>query len=232
MKKFLFAIVVSCAAFACGDAFDGQVASIVLLQDKAIQTELKITEAQRAKLNTYGGKFNSDQKAYYAEMEKKLKANKNTKPDQAREMKMLMDLKTKVLATLNASQLKRLREISLQAIGVTALADETVASRVGLNASQKTKIQGLLQSGLQAVEKIQRDTSAQAGKGIAQPKTKAEQEAAQKKFSDRMRTLGPPAEAKIESVRRKTITDVLAILTPGQNTIWRALLGPMFKPKG
>ncbi len=232
MRKLFFTITVFTAALAGADNFDNQVASIVLLQDKAIQTELKITEAQRSKLNTYGTQFNNQQKAYMAEMEKKEKVKKGSaKPDQAREFKMVTDLKSKVLSCLSAPQIKRLREISLQAIGVTALGDNTIAAKVGLNATQKKSIQTLLTKGLADVDKIKMDADTKAKAGIPKPTNQKEFDAAQKKYQDRMKNLGPAAESKIEDIRQRTIKTTIAVLTPAQNQIWRTLLGPMFKPK-
>lgn len=233
MRKIFLATTLVLAGIAGADTFDNQVASIVLLQDKMVQTELKITAAQRAKLNAFGGQFNAEQKAYFAEMEKKMKANngKAPDPDKKREFKMVTDLKAKVLGSLSATQVKRLREISLQAIGVTALGDNTVASRVGLNATQKKKIQDLLTKGLKDVEAIQVAADKQAKIGIPNPKNQKEYEVAQKKYAEKMKTIGPPAEKKIEAIRQRTIRDATAVMTPGQTAVWRGLLGPMFKPK-
>lgn len=226
MKKALLALVaVASIATAHADAFDRQVASIVLLQNRNVQTDMKITEAQRTKMNVFAESFNKTQKDYL----EGLKKQKNPQRDTKKEIAMVADLKTKVLSILSENQIVRLRQISLQAIGVAALADETVAKRVGLSAAQITKVRTTVDNGLKAGQKINEDAIATARKGIKEPKTDAERKTAQAAFDKNMKAIAPGAQKKLDQIRNQSIKDVLAVLTPAQKTVWKGLIGPEFK---
>lgn len=231
MKKALLAIAaIASIASVQADAFDRQVASIVLLQNQAVQKDMKLTESQRTKMNVFAEKFNNTQKAYLEELKKQSNGGKTQpKRDQNREMKMVSDLKTQVLNILTDNQIVRLRQISLQAIGVAALADDTVAKRVGLNTTQITKVRSIVQKGLADGQKVNDDAVNQAKKGIKEPKTEAEQKKAQEAFQKNWKNIGPGAQKKLDFIRNKSIADVLAVLTPGQKTVWKGLIGPEFK---
>lgn len=207
--------------------FDRTVASIILLQDPKVQTELKVTKAQRDKMNVHAASFQKAAKAY---AEKLQKQGKNAKPNPAEENKIMGSLKSNVLGTLNATQIKRLREISLQVLGVGALGDDLVANRVGLSAAQKTTVRKHLSDGLQRANTIQQKTDAEARKGIKEPKNEAEAKKAQETYTKRMQTLGPPAQKQLNVIRTEVEKKVLAVLTPAQRTSWTGLLGKIFRP--
>lgn len=221
--------VVTAAAFSMADAFDNQVASIVLLQNKAVQKELKITAAQLTKMNVFAEKFNADQKAYIDALNKSGTKTNPPKRDTKKEMEMVTKLKTQVLGVLSQTQIVRLRQISLQAIGVAALADDTVAKRVGLNATQIKQVRTIVDKGLKQGQTISNQAMAEAQKGIKEPKSEAEAKKAKAEFDKRWKVVGPPAQKKLDELKRKTIGEVMALLTSGQKSIWTSLNGPVFK---
>lgn len=227
-----FSLLATVVAAHAADTFDRSVASVALMQNQAVQKELKITAAQRAKMNAAAAKFNAANKAYADEVNKKSNGGKNpVAHDTPREIKMLSELKTSVFAILTDAQIKRLREISLQAVGVAALGDQTVATRVGLSASQLTNVRKTLENGLAEGKKVSDAAMANARKGIKEPDPKKADDVkrAQAQFKKNMDVYGPPAQKKLNQIRQGTIDKVLAILSGGQRTVWNALLGPDFK---
>jgi hypothetical protein len=232
MNRALFCIGIAVSAVAAqADDFDRQIASVVLLQNQAVQKELAVTKAQRDKLNVHATKFNAEQKAYVEKVNKA--ANGKTPPprDQAKELKMVLDFKNKVLAVLTEKQVVRLRQISLQAVGVAAMADEVVAKRIGLNNTQVTKIRTIVESGLKEGQNISDAAMKQATKGLKnEPNmTDAEKKKAKAEFDKRWKIYGPPAQKKLDQIRTRTIQSVMALLTSGQTSTWNSLIGPTFK---
>ncbi len=229
MRTLLVAGSLLIASLGMADAFDNQVASIQLLQSKPVQKEVALTEAQRSKMNKFAEEFNKQAGVYQAELAKKSdNGKKQVKRDQNREMKMLVDLKSKVLATLGANQIKRLRELSLQAIGVTALGDDAVAAKVGINATQKDQIRKLVKTGLDNANKLLSKANENASKGIAQPKNQAEAQKAQKQFETKREAEQKKIQPQLSTIRSSTIKGVMAILNAKQRATWNALLGKAF----
>lgn len=112
--------------------------SAMLIRNEKVQEELKITDEQKEKLaalpNQGGGRArggrgggqdqsDEDREKAFAEMRKRI--------DESNKM---------VESILDASQLKRLKEISLQARGNGALADEEVATALKLTDDQKEAV--------------------------------------------------------------------------------------------
>lgn len=226
LNTLLFAVT---AALAGADTFDNQIASVQLLQTKAVQKELGISDSQRSKMNVFAGEFNKQAEAYRAELLKKSNNGKTqVAPDRNREVAMLNQLKTKVLGTLSSAQVKRLREISLQAVGVTALGDDIVAKRVGINETQKKKIRDLVGKGLSQANKLITEANQRAMKGIAEPKNEAEAKKAQETFQKRSLTEQNKIKPQVEKIRATTITQVMGLLDAKQKGIWNALLGKPF----
>lgn len=213
-------------SLALADNFDRTIAGLPLLQDPKVQAELKITEAQRKKMNTHAEAFNKKSAAYQKELEaQEAKTKKPAEPDPKRIDAMMSELKTKVLNELSAVQLKRLRELSLQAVGVTALGDDLVAARIGLTADQKTKVRGVVKAGLDAANKLLGQADANARKGIADPKTEAEFKKAEATYNTRMEAEQKKIQPQLQKIREDTIKKALAILNAKQNEAWKALQG-------
>ncbi len=216
-------------AGALADDFDRKIAAFPLLQNKQVQTELGISAGQLKQMNVFADDFNKKAKAYQAEVLKKAGNDpKKVKPDSARESAMLSDLKTKVINLLNPVQLKRLRELSLQAVGVTALGDDTVAQRVGINATQKTQIRGFVKAGLDAANKILMEVERTSRAGIVQPKSDAEAKKANDVYQGRRQAEMKKVSPQLQKIRQGTIDKVMAVLTPAQKKTWKDLLGKLF----
>jgi hypothetical protein len=124
------------SAFAV-DNFDAKVSNIDVLRDKNVQSELGITEGQRKTMNVYAdaySKANNDKVMEYQKAKKK--------PDVALSkfsFDAYVKLRTNVLKILSPNQMKRLRELTIQAAGPRALLDKTVADKVGIPVADYTK---------------------------------------------------------------------------------------------
>lgn len=227
MKRTLASLLGLVAmASVMADDFDRKIAGMPLLQDKNVQTELKITEAQRKKMNAHADAFNKKSQAYEKELEAKQKTSKTpVQPDPKRIEAMMEALKANVLKELSAVQLKRLRELSLQAVGVTALGDDLVAARVGLTGTQKTQVRKVVKEGLDAANKLMGQADANARKGIKEPKTEAEFKKAEATYNTRMEAEQKKIQPQLQKIRDNTIKKALAILNAKQNAAWKALQG-------
>lgn len=228
-------VLIACLATSAGmaqaqsmDPFDFWVSDIILLQAKPIQKDIGVTEAQRGRMNQYASQHQAKVQAHVKELEAKKTPPKDGDPVAVR---LFAELKRNVLAQLSPSQLKRLREISLQRIGVSALTDEKVATRVGLSSSQLKGERTAFTSARDQVAAIQRSTASNVMKAYAgrNVKTKAEAERLQKEANHKlelaMRAVAPRLKQIGDGARGK----MLALLSPKQRGVWQALLGRPFK---
>lgn len=222
---FLLALLVCLAGAA--DKFDQQVASIILLQLKPVQAELGVTAAQRNAMNKYADSHRASLKTYYESLNKA----KASQPDKPKLERMFNALKQAVLAQLNDAQIKRLREISLQELGFSALADDTVAGKVGLSGAQLTKLRKVLSDGLSKASKIEYQAVTEATKDIQgkTPKSAAERDSLVKLANERAASAEGRVHPQVMRVRDETSAKVLAVLTPQQKANWKALQGKPFK---
>ncbi len=232
MKRLSLALVlVLCAASALAqklDSFDFHVANVVILQDRRVQSELGITAAQRAKMNVYASKHRERIKSY----EQELQAKKE-KADPKKVLGFLETLKEGVLKQLSASQLKRLRELTLQNVGLAAVADEVVAKRVGLSASQLSKFRSILTTANKKIFETERS---------AAKKALAKYEGMHAKTKDEAQKLASQAKADLQAAGRKIAPTLqkltadrnekmAAVLTSKQQKAFVALQGKPFVPK-
>lgn len=215
---------------AAADDFDRAVASLMILQNNKVQKDIGITTSQRDKMNVHAKTFNDGMNKLGKDYEAALKKDPKAKPDGAKQQKLVVDFKTKVLALLSDSQIKRLREISLQALGVGALGDTMVAKKVGLSGSQTTKVREALTAGLNEATKIQTAARQKLTQGLKEPKTEAEKKKVAAEIDKRMKQAAPKLEQELNAIRSSTEKKVLAVLSSSQKSTWNALLGKLFKP--
>lgn len=221
-------LFVAVSAFA-QTSFDREVCDITLLQTAEVKTELKVTQTQRDRMNSASSSYNAVAKR----IEDKLR--KGQKPSEAdqKDMRTQFDrMRTGVLDVLNAVQIKRLREISLQTAGLIALTDPAVSKKVGLTAAQLTKVKSTLKASYEQAGKVTsqvRDKIESEFKG-KNPKTDAEKrklaEQYEKRVNEEMRKIQP----RLEQIRNDGRAKIMATLSAGQRTIWNSLLGKPFNP--
>ncbi|HZH99259.1 MAG TPA: hypothetical protein VEX38_09830, partial [Fimbriimonadaceae bacterium] len=187
-KAILLLCVVALASVSLGDEFDRQIASVIILQDKRVQKELDISEKQRTAMNQHADAHRGKLQQYYNGLGK-------DKPDEARLAEYFAELKRNVLRSMSEAQIKRLREISLQQLSFSALADATVAKRVGINEAQLKQIRQHLNTGLQQASKIEYDAINKATASLQKQKPKTPEE--QKKLMEQGQKLAAQASKSV-----------------------------------
>lgn len=223
-------VLVSTAAFAAPDAFDKYAADITILQASEVQKELKVSQAQRNKLNVHAKWFEAEQVKLRKTVDPKKGA---TEADQKKFSNLLNSFKDKVVAELSAVQLKRLREISLQNMGHVALLDDKVSAKVGLSKTQLEK----LRNAYKAMAKKVSDAEVAAYKPIndkykaKKPKDKAEEEKLRKAMAAEIQAAANKIKPTIQKLTAGYKATLDATLLADQKKKWSALQGVPFKPK-
>ena len=214
------------------EGFDYHVADVGLLQAKVVQTEVGITAAERAKMNVaataYRGKV--------AEYGRQLKALGQANPDPARMRGMFDVLKKDALAVLAPAQIRRVREITLQRLGLISLTDPVVAKRVGLSGAQIARLKAAFQKGRTDFLALQQTAQRAAQPVVAQykdrkPKSQAEADALRKEVAAKLKPVQARFLPQMQAVGKRTDTAMLAVLTPTEKTAWTALKGKPFVAK-
>ena len=112
----------------------GGINASMLLTQKSVQEELKMTDDQIAKVDKVG----KDLRTKYADDLKDKDKRQET-------MKKMNDERTKALAdVLKPEQTKRLKQIEVQLGGLNALAKEDVATTLKLSDKQKSDLKGMV----------------------------------------------------------------------------------------
>jgi hypothetical protein len=219
---FLFACFAAVGAFA--DSFDAKVASVILLQLKPVQKEIGLTEGQRTAMNKFADAHRAKLKAYYDQL------GNSGQPNEQKLLTFFEAMKAGVLSQLTPPQLKRLREISLQALDFTALADHVVADEVGLSASQQVKVKQVVTVGVTRANDI-RNTAVNKATGDLvkqKPKTEKEQQALSDEYNRRAEAATDRVSSQLNQIRESTRQQVMALLTSTEHAKWEMLLGKRF----
>lgn len=204
------------------DAFDYRIANIQILQVKAVQRELKITSAQRAAMNRAA---NANRAKVQVELDRARASG--GKPNEQALSTLYMQLRGEVIAQLSQAQLRRLREITIQAAGAAGIVDPVVSERLGLSHSQVSTAKSAYQAGVNRATELRKRTYEPILKPHrAHPPKNAEE-------AKKLHALLDPqilrAEKRIlpQLMRLKNSTEkaVLAVLTPGQLALWKELNG-------
>jgi hypothetical protein len=214
------------------DAFFFHAADVNILQDKRVQTELKISEAQRNRMNQMADRHKQKVDALAKQYEKEKKNMQQFQAD-PKLVGYFLELKQNVLAQLDATQLKRLAEFSLQNVGLAALCDEKVAERVGMSKDQLAKMRKAYQDGGTRFAGIERKAAEPVmGKyKDRQAKDAKEAEALQKQFDAELAAAMKKAQPDLQKAQREIETAMRAILTKQQLDKYQALLGKPWAPK-
>jgi hypothetical protein len=223
-------VVGASAQTKAADPFDYHASNVRLLMSKAIQTEVGITEAQRAKMNVSADAHEKRIKAWADKMQKAGKRPAQTDPEF---LALMETLKKNVLGTLTASQTKRLRELSLQQVGLVAVLDEKVAEKIGVSDAQLKKMRDLYSSGSKEAQAlIQKEMKAAlASYEGYKPKDDADKKRvegeAQAKISATEKRIAP----QVNKIRTGTRDKMLAQLSQAQKDKFKALQGKPFNGK-
>jgi len=219
-------------------SFDFYACNIALLQDKGVQSEIGVTEAQRKNLNTHAAWYNG-------ETDKLQKQGAAAKTDAERQaiarkfQALIGPMKERCLKVLTPGQIKRLRELSLQLEAPAVLLDERVAKQVGVSADQLKKMRATYEANVGKAKKLQESTFRpimQKYDGLAKKAEKLEKskkEAELKRLEAAMKKEMEAAGAKIKPQAAKlgseTRSGILKALTPAQKSAYDKLLGKAYK---
>lgn len=227
MKRLTPLLVLAAGSFVhAADPFDVHCADIRVMQDRAVQTDMKITAAQREKMNRYATEFATKANAI-------LKGYK--KPPTGPDPKITAlgnKMKMQVISVLSPTQLRRLREISLQVVNALAVADPVVAKRVGVTAAQLATFQTTIKDGQQRALVIQRNAlnpivAKYRAKG--KPKNEAEAKKLQAAFTGEMKAASRGIKPRIDALSKETSNKLRKVLTPKQIATFDALKGKPFR---
>ena len=183
-----------------------------LVMAKAVQEDLKMTDEQVEKVKTWSKEFNDkvgeDRKAKFADFKDK------TKEEQA-EMRAAFTAETNKAAfkaldgVLKPEQVKRLKQIQVQASGMNAYTNPDVVAALKLTDSQKSTIKG--------VSADYDKDRAEVMKGIGGGKGKQPDP---EKFADALK--------KGDKLRKEAMAKVEETLTDDQKKAWKELTGEAF----
>lgn len=215
-----------------GDPFDHHVASISLLQSRNVQADVGITPAQRKQLNVHADWHRTQLQSYETELERRRKAGKPVDPDPKRLAALMGQLKSRVLKELTPAQTKRLREISLQVEGISALMDPVVAKRVGLSSAQSKRLETIFSEAAKRGMALQRQALDSAVKPFkaSRPKSEREAEALERQINQAIAAAEKRIEPQLRRIREETNALALKLLSARQADVWRQLKGKPFVP--
>lgn len=208
------------------DPFDLYLCDINILQDKAIQAEIKVDEAQRAKLNEHAAWF--DQEAKRIELE--------AAPDSRVEvlLKARAVFKSRVLDSLTDPQVKRLAQLSLQAMQIVAVLDLEVGKKLGFTETQqKTLFDAWRKTGSAVAGALAKVRQPIVDKYRAKKAdSDGERKALQVELNKEIAEADKSVDAEIQGYKKEFEAVVSKTLTDGQKKELERLKGPpMAKPK-
>lgn len=228
--RYVAVAIVAAASAIAADEFDMYVADVAILQAKAVQTELKITDAIRAAMNKHATWLDSQ----VANIDRLVRAGTITVAEGNRRTSVhLATLKSKVLGELSAAQIKRLREITLQRDGLGPLMNKRVSDKIGMTAAQLKKIREAYVTNGNKAKKIRQTAFApifeKYGKMKPQNDTEKKQleEQANKELDAQKKRIQP----QLEALGKEFEALVAGTLTKGQKDAFKELKGAPFKPK-
>jgi len=237
MKAILLSVLVAVAAMGQAvqlDPFDYHCADVILLQDKGVQGELAITEAQRKKMNDAADTHRTRLTTYGAQQ--RAAKTKDTPQQSTAKLKGYYDeLKKGVFTALSAGQLKRLREITLQRAGLLALLDDVVAKKIGLTGASHTKYRTTFSEGAKKAGDIERSAlkpifDKYEGR-IKSAKSEADRKKVEAEMRPELEAAGKKISPQIQKLQADTQATLVGILSAQQKTAWQTLLGKQYKPK-
>ena len=145
----------------------------------------------------------------------------------------LITLKTRVLGELSASQVKRLREITLQRDGLVPLMDTRVSDKIGMTAAQLTKIREAYVANDNKAKQIQQKAFAPVCEkfGKMKPKSDAEKKLLEEQANKELDAEKKRIQPELEALSKQFAALVDETLTKGQKDAFNKLKGTPFKPK-
>jgi len=182
----------------------GMMGGIGLLRIPEVQAELKMTQAQIAKLD-------DAQQSLRQAMQEAFQGNRQNMSPEEREKAMakVQELQLKAVSDiLDQNQLKRFKQLELQRTGASALLQPAVAKELGLTDAQKAKLRDLRQQQMADMRSMFQNA------GDMRNMTQEERQQRMKQMQD---------------LRKKNDEAMLNVLTAEQKAKWTSMLGTPFK---
>ena len=222
MKLRIVTLLLCAVAVASAQLYPNKLAMIqsasFYMSDPRIQLELKLTPDQVQGVNTILGEHAETQRG----ISEKLAKAKDTQYGQIQSEMDKLDLATsdKLIAALNLTQKKRLKQIAYQENGAFALRNAAIAKEVGLAPAQRTKIETICQ----ATSKSMDDVNAKMADEIVKVPNSGT-----KAGEDKKNAIAKKYIPVLDGMEAKAKKDILATLTPAQSKKWQSMLGKPFK---
>lgn len=176
--------------------------SLMLLSNKSVQEELKLSDEQATKAQQAAREVREKHQGDFEKIRELQGEEQRTKRQEV--MKAYGEDSRKAMAgVLQPEQAKRLRQIELQASGAQAFANPEVQEALKLTAEQKEKIRDIGEDSREEMREIFESAS-------------GDREEAMKKVTE---------------LRKETMTKVAALLTADQKESWKELTGEAFEIK-
>jgi len=203
------------------------VASTPLLGDNTIQTHLKLSKDQLAKL-----------KAIFQGYGEWAQKQAQSRPDTAAKMAALQKEANqrqsatgrKALEVLKPEQRARLRQLGLQLYGPFTLLAPDVSQELKITTAQRQKLLAIQSNFRKQVEDLQKLRNTQLAQ-IPKPKNQSDEKAVKEymaKAQELVKKFGPADTKKLEAAKKKAEADMLAVLTADQRKRWTQMQGPKF----
>lgn len=211
--------------------FDFVVSDVRVLQDRAVQNDIGVSANQRARMNAFAERH----RARLADLEKSFGSQKPTesarKQAELQVLGYMSDLKKSVLGVLSPKQLQRLREITLQGYGWSALADERVGTRIGLTAKQQKQVQKVIADGQEAAKGIQAKSVEPiiAHYRSIKPKDEAEAAKLNTEMQAKIQAAGKQDRPALLKIQAQVLAKIKQTLSQKQQTSYIKLQGTRFR---
>ena len=155
-----------------GPGFFGGGGSLVMLaSNEAVQKEIGADEATVGKIRSIGEESRQAMGEIFAGGGQDLSDEERQKRREKFE-ELSKKSAAKLKEALSADQFKRLQQISWQAAGAAALADETVAKELAITEEQKKKLADVRDDYAQKRQALGRDAAPEARRELAQEESK------------------------------------------------------------
>src|SRR5438067_1072306 len=115
----------------------------MLLSNKGVQKELKVTDEQAQKLDSLAADLREKMQGQFQSLQRLSKEDRREKMQELNR-KTNAEVKTTLTGILKPDQIKRFEQIQLQASGPDAFANPDIQSKLNLTADQKDKIRGIM----------------------------------------------------------------------------------------
>jgi Spy/CpxP family protein refolding chaperone len=142
-------VLVAGGAFAQGFGFGPMGGGAMMLRTPEVQTELKLTEAQKTKVTEMLQQIREERQGAFQDLQ-----GQGPEAIQKKMAEWRASEEKQVNAILNADQQKRYRQLQLQQRGVTAVLEPAVADALKLTADQRSKVQALVDAQRQEMRSL------------------------------------------------------------------------------